>query len=152
MKRTLLLAAMVSLVMTFAMVSHSRAAYLGNFCWNMAPFIDNIELAVSLDGGFYATHGVWRAPGFYSMAVHGTAARDPIMGGSDLALTGEDQIDSPGTLDGVHFTAKLGTGLTGTWALYLETGFINSGTLVPIACPIPDSDANVSGPTAVPVK
>ncbi|MFQ5914784.1 MAG: hypothetical protein ACE5JS_16580 [Nitrospinota bacterium] len=145
MKRTIFLAAMVSLIGVFAAATPAKAQFLGNFCWNMSPFIDNIEVAVVADGTEFLLHGKWVASGSYHA---------PVVGNADTDITGKIRY-------GVHGTFVPGTGialncavdatldgtLTGPWALECEGGFVNSGTLFPTACPIPLS--GVSGTPAL---
>ena len=148
--------AIVALVTSFfcflLWTTNSRAVDIGVFCWNLAPFPDNIQVAITTQGNNYGLHGVLRnptnmpgffMPGPYSFAIDGSAVPDPVHGDIDIQFSWNDQLDPApypagfGTVGFFH--GKLVPGaLVGPWQSFeMPTGIITGGTINPIPCPIP---------------
>jgi hypothetical protein len=139
---------MVTIISAFVLASSAMAIDIGTYCWNLAPFPDNIELAVVNQGSNYGVYGVLRnptaapgifpqMPGPYSIAIDGAAAPDPIHRDIDLEFTIVELVD-PHPLIEAHFHAKLMMGLQGPWQLFESfSNLMNGGHMVPMPCPIP---------------
>jgi hypothetical protein len=153
-KNILRLSFAIVLVFTFlaTVPAHKSAvaqvdeAFLGEFCWVMEPYIDTIKVRVFKDGEFYHFYGRWRAAGFYSVAIAGSAAMDPDYGMADFQFLATDYQDLGITW---WFHAKLGAGFNGPWAFETTDGFTNSGTLTRLTC---TGDMVRSGPNAMLIK
>jgi hypothetical protein len=118
---------------------NARADFLGNFCWNLDPFIDNIELAVTENGGHFLVHGKWVATSAYFIPVVGNASVEGST--AHLGLHGTNNTTAFSGFNDCTMDAILDlTTLTGPQTIDCGAGgFTGSATLVPIACPIPDN-------------
>lgn len=147
------MAIVTSFFYSLVWTASSMAVDIGLFCWNLGPS-DNIEVAITQQGGNYGLHGVLRnptgapgdivpgMPGPYSIAIDGSAVKDPIHGDIDIQFSWNEQLDPVpypagfGTVGFFH--GKLVPGLVGPWQSFeVITGIINGGNMTPIPCPIP---------------
>lgn len=136
------------LIGVFILVPGAMAIDIGVYCWNLAPFPDNIEVAVVNQGAHYGLYGVLRnptvapglfpnIPGPYSIAIDGAATPDPVHGHIDLEFIWSELVDPHLPTSG-FFHAKLMAGLAGPYQIFdVMSGLMNGGGLAPIPCPIP---------------
>lgn len=142
---------LMTIVSAFVLTPAAMAIDNGIFCWNLAPFPDNIEVAVVNQGSHYGVYGVLRNPvagvpgifpnnpGPYSIAIDGAATPDPIHGDLDFEFTWSELTDPlPGGPTAGFFSGKLLPGLAGPYTIFdVISGVLNGGGLAPIPCPIP---------------
>ena len=135
---------MILLVGVFLMAIPAQAQTV---CWQLAPYIDKIEVGYEAHGGHYVLHGKWVAGTSYFMPVVGDVSSDA-PGSFNMGLHATNNTTAFGGFKNGVLDAQLSSStLNGTWILdFGSGGFTNSGTLTNIPCPIAASEE--SGPVA----
>ena len=144
-KRLMLLVAVGALTIFWAPTTSYALTELGDFCFQLSPFIDTLRLDISESdlssqpsGPFQLLHGRWRAGGLYQVQVTGHLSEtDQQPGRWALGITGTLRLNPPNNDVAALYADLDPRTLSGPFnivALNTSPPVRNSGTLIPIAC------------------
>jgi len=140
---------MLVVVLTAMRPSSAVAQSLGNFCWNLSPFVDTVLLSITQQSPNFNLNGRWRAlggnavggtNGIYQLLGAGTATPSATKGNTiDAGFQAVHNTGFFGGNRGCNLSAEIDSlTLNGTWTVQCPgpAPFTASGNLINISsCP-----------------